>query len=49
MLNYCYIATLDKNTWNHLTVFKKSLGLIKNVIFEMYLQILYIYIFNIYV
>ena len=35
---------LDRNTWNHLTMCKKemSLGLFKNVINKMYLQLIYI-------
>ena len=34
---------LDKNTWNHLTVCKKSSGSFKIVINKMYIQIIYIW------
>ena len=36
---------LYSNTWNHLSVGKKSLGLFNNIINKMYLQIIYIYIY----
>ena len=34
---------LYSNTWNHLTVCKKDLGLIKNVFYKTCLQFIYIY------